>query len=119
MDKRSSADIGEARCAKCSAPLHSDDPQPGDWCMDCNMADTPAVNDLCNKGKRIRAAAQQVPEGYALVPLKPTPEMIEVGCEHNPTQWADETPDSFAADVANDVYTSMVRSALLLTKRGT
>lgn len=45
-------DVG---CAKCGAAVHSDDPQPGDWCLDCNMADTPAVNTICNSGKRIRA----------------------------------------------------------------
>jgi hypothetical protein len=34
--------------------LHSDNPNHGDWCMDCNFADTPAINDLCNRGKRLR-----------------------------------------------------------------
>ena len=48
---------------------------------------------------------------HKLVPLIPTAEMIEVGCENNPTQWNDGTPDGFAADVANDIYVSMVRAA--------
>jgi hypothetical protein len=38
--------------------------------------------------------------------------MIEAGCEHNPTQWNEGTDLGFAADVANDVYVAMVRSAL-------
>lgn len=48
-------------CAKCGAAVHSDDPQPGDWCLDCNMAFTPAENGVANKGKRIRAAQESKP----------------------------------------------------------
>jgi hypothetical protein len=55
-----------------------------------------------------------VPNGYALVPLIPTPKMIEVGCENNPTMWTDETDDGFACTVANDIYVSMVRVASAL-----
>jgi hypothetical protein len=67
---------------------------------------------------RMPAAPQgvKVPEGYALVPLIPTPEMIEVGCGNNSTQWNDGTDDGFAADVANDVYVSMVRAASQLSR---
>lgn len=54
--------------------------------------------------------ASSVPDGYALVPLIPTARMIEIGCDNNPTMWNDGTPDGFAADVANDVYVSMVRA---------
>jgi hypothetical protein len=43
-------------CAKCGAAIHSDDPQPGDWCLDCNFAFTPEENEFANKGKRIRRA---------------------------------------------------------------
>ena len=60
-------------------------------------------------------AAQRAPDGFALVPLIPTPKMVEVGCENNPTMWTDETDDSFAATVANDIYVSMVRTALTST----
>jgi len=58
-------------------------------------------------------AGMRVPDGYALVPLRPTQAMIEAGCDNNPTQWNDTTDNGFAADVANDVYVSMVRAALL------
>lgn len=57
----------------------------------------------------------RVPQGYALVPAKPTPAMIEAGCEQNPTQWNEGTDLGFAADVANDVYVAMVRAATLST----
>ena len=50
-------------------------------------------------------------DGWKLVPLKPTPEMIEVGRDNNPTQWIQETDSGFAADVAHDVYVSMVSAA--------
>ena len=59
------------------------------------------------------AQAAPVPEGYALVPLIPTAAMIEAGCENNPTQWNNRTDPRFTADVANDVYVSMVRVAAL------
>jgi hypothetical protein len=59
-----------------------------------------------------------VPDGYALVPLLPTPRMVEVGCDNNPTQWNDGTPDGFAADVANDVYVSMVRASMVPSTEG-
>lgn len=55
--------------------------------------------------------AQQVPDGWKLVPIEPTDAMIEVGCENNPTQWNEGTDSGFAADVANDVYVSMVRAS--------
>jgi hypothetical protein len=50
-------------------------------------------------------------EAHKLVPLIPTARMIEVGCDNNPTQWNEGTPDGFAADVANDIYVSMVRAS--------
>ena len=28
-------------CSKCGAAIHSDDPQEGDWCLDCEMARIP------------------------------------------------------------------------------
>ena len=68
-------------------------------------------------GGRIARAAlapeQDKPvHGYAIVPLIPTPRMVEVGCDNNPTQWNEGTSADFAADVANDVYVAMVRAAL-------
>lgn len=67
------------------------------------------------KGWNTRAqpvsAAQAAPEGWKLVPLIPDESMIEVGCENNSTQWDEGTDLGFAADVANDVYVSMVRAA--------
>jgi hypothetical protein len=57
----------------------------------------------------------RLPHGYALVPTKPTPAMIEAGCEQNPTQWNEGTDLGFAADVANDVYVAMVSAAALST----
>lgn len=62
------------------------------------------------------AQPQTVPEGYALVPLKPTEEMVEAGCDNNPTQWNEGTDRGFPADVANDVYVSMVRAACSVTR---
>jgi len=53
----------------------------------------------------------QAPDGWKLVPIIPTQAMIEAGCDSNPTSWNEETDDGFAADVANDVYVAMVRSA--------
>ena len=44
--------------------------------------------------------------------LEPTKEMIEAGCENNPTMWNDGTDDGFAAGVANDVYRAMIKEAL-------
>jgi hypothetical protein len=60
--------------------------------------------------------ASAVPEGYVLVPLIPTARMIEVGCDNNPTMWNEGTPDGFAAEVANDIYVSMVRAASLVSR---
>lgn len=57
----------------------------------------------------------RLPHGYALVPTKPTPAMIEAGCEQNPTQWNEGTDLGFAADVANDVYVAMVSAATIST----
>jgi hypothetical protein len=48
-------------CAKCGAAVHSDDPRPGDWCMDCNMAFSPSENSFANNGKRIRAVQDGKP----------------------------------------------------------
>lgn len=61
------------------------------------------------------SAAQRAPDGFALVPLIPTPKMVEIGCENNPTIWTDETDDDFAATVANDIYVSMVRTVVTST----
>jgi hypothetical protein len=56
------------------------------------------------------------PKGWKLVPIKPDKGQIVAGCENNPTQWTDETPDTFSADVANDVYVSMVAAAPTCTE---
>lgn len=66
----------------------------------------------------VSVPVERAPEGYAIVPILPTPRMIEVGCDNNPTQWNDGTPDGFAADVANDVYVAMVRSVIKGDGRG-
>lgn len=58
-----------------------------------------------------RAGVAQCPAGWKLVPIEPTDEMVEVGCDNNSTQWNEGTDNGFAADVANDVYVSMVRAA--------
>lgn len=52
--------------------------------------------------------AQREKEGWVMVPLNPTPAMIEAGCDNNPTQWNEGTDLGFAADVANDVYRAML-----------
>jgi len=39
---------------------------------------------------------------------EPTEKMIISGCEGNPTQWTENTDDSFAADVAHDVWLYMI-----------
>jgi hypothetical protein len=65
--------------------------------------------------ERLRAVAQAVPEGWKLVPIEPTAEMIETGCDNNPTMFNEDTDDGFAADVANDVYVAMVRAAPALS----
>lgn len=59
----------------------------------------------------LRGAAQTAPDGWKLVPLIPNQSMIEVGCDNNATQWSDGTDRGFPANVANDVYVSMVRAA--------
>jgi hypothetical protein len=56
------------------------------------------------------------PKGWKLVPIKPDKRQIAAGRENNPTQWTDETPDTFSADVANDVYVSMVTAAPTCTE---
>lgn len=72
---------------------------------------------ICRMAREALSAAQRAPDGFALVPLIPTPKMIEIGCENNPTIWTDETDDDFAATVANDIYVSMVRTAVTSTTR--
>jgi len=52
--------------------------------------------------------AQREKEGWVMVPLNPTDDMIEAGCANNPTQWNEGTDLGFAADVANDVYRAML-----------
>lgn len=38
-----------ASCAKCGAVLHADDPKPGDWCLDCEMARVPTPLEAAKK----------------------------------------------------------------------
>lgn len=70
---------------------------------------------LCQPSRPDAGGWVRLPHGYALVPTKPTPAMIEAGCEQNPTQWNEGTDFGFEADVANDVYVAMVRAAALST----
>lgn len=64
-----------------------------------------------NENCALRAEINALRGRGVLVPLVPTPKMIEAGCANNPTCWTEETDDGFAADVANDVYAAMVRAA--------
>jgi hypothetical protein len=67
--------------------------------------------DFTTAGRAKRAQPDAAPEGWKLVPLIPDQDMLEVGCDSNPTQWNPGTDLGFAAEVANDVYVSMVRAA--------
>lgn len=55
--------------------------------------------------------AETKPTGHKLVPIEPTDSMVETGCDNNATQWTEGTDRGFPADVANDVYVSMVRAS--------
>ncbi|MGA0564124.1 hypothetical protein ACO2RV_16895 [Ancylobacter sp. VNQ12] len=48
---------------------------------------------------------------WRLVPVKPTPEMIEAGGEANPTDWNEGTDYTFPSDVAEAVYRAMLAAA--------
>jgi hypothetical protein len=98
---------------------------PDHWIVWCENLDCKAGGEAMEETQEAARAAWNtrspapsvgvdVPNGYALVPLIPTPKMIEVGCENNPTMWTDETDDGFACTVANDIYVSMVRTASAL-----
>lgn len=85
---------------------------------------TQAVLILEDRKRQSALATERVsdqPSGekgdYALVPRKPTEKMIEAGCEYNPTQFNEGTPDGFLADVANDVYVAMVRASPALPEK--
>lgn len=108
-------------CPFCGAAARTDllphSGGPG-WvqCSECEcdqyMCDT--IEEAVAKWNR-RAPAQSVPEGWKLVPIEPTAEMIETGCDNNPTMFNEGTDDGFTADVANDVYVAMVRAAPALS----
>lgn len=93
---------------------------------DCGFEDAIELIDQLTKQRDAAEAklahlslpAQQVPDGWKLVPIEPTDAMIEVGCENNPTQWNEGTDSGFAADVANDVYVSMVRASAFPSTEG-
>src|SRR5690606_9928024 len=46
-----------------------------------------------------------------LVPKEPTEEMVISGSEANPTEWTEETNDSFGCDVAGSIYRAMIAAA--------
>lgn len=105
--ERAGLDIPEAQTL--DAPQSTTDAQPP---QERQVA-------LDSDGKPVYfSQASSVPDGYALVPLIPTARMIEIGCDNNPTMWNDGTPDGFAADVANDVYVSMVRACAVSSTEG-
>lgn len=85
-----------------------------DWLGDY-VSLLPPTDGVSKKIVSALGVAQAVPEGFALVPLKPTLAMIEAGCENNPTQWNDGTDDGFTSDVANNVYVAMVRAGSLVS----
>jgi hypothetical protein len=64
-------------------------------------------------GRAVAEAAAQGfrADGFVVVPVIPTPAMIEAGCDNNPTSWNEGTDLGFAADVANDVYRAMLSAA--------
>ncbi|MDQ0305443.1 hypothetical protein J2S75_004507, partial [Ancylobacter polymorphus] len=48
---------------------------------------------------------------WKLVPVEPTPEMIEAGDVANPTAWNEDTDLGFGCDVAFEVYRAMLAAS--------
>jgi hypothetical protein len=59
----------------------------------------------------VRGAERGCPGRLRPYPVAPTQQRIEAGCDNNPTHWNEGIPDGFAADVANDIYVSILKAA--------